>query len=93
MRSENIERIRNLIGERTDDDALALLEIINDPSEQDDWEKRYNDLDESWRKRYRDTFENRDLIRTIRQEEKKEDDEMKEEERLKSLNLRNLGFK
>ena len=60
-----LEELRNVIGDRTDDDALALIERISELESQgiDDLknkitelESQMKQLDEDWRKRYRDRF-------------------------------------
>ena len=60
-----LEELRNVIGDRTDDDALALIERVSELESQgiDDLknkitelEGRMKQLDEDWRKRYRDRF-------------------------------------
>lgn len=61
---ELTESIKVIVGERTDDEALAFIEDVTDTLndarrriESDvDWEKKYNELDEDWRKRYRERF-------------------------------------
>ena len=60
-----LEELRNVIGDRTDDDALALIERVSELESQSiedltnrisELEQQMKDLDESWRKRYRDRF-------------------------------------
>ena len=60
-----LEELRNVIGDRTDDDALALIERVSELESQgiDDLknkitglEGQVKQLDEDWRKRYRDRF-------------------------------------
>ena len=60
-----LEELRNVIGDRTDDDALALIERVSELESQgiDDLknkitelENQMKQLDEDWRKRYRDRF-------------------------------------
>lgn len=61
---ELTESIKVIVGERTDDEALAFIEDVTDTLadakrriESDvDWEKKYTELDEEWRKRYRERF-------------------------------------
>lgn len=61
---ELTESIKIIVGERTDDEALAFIEDVTDTLadakrriESDvDWEKKYHELDEEWRKRYRERF-------------------------------------
>ena len=60
-----LEELRNVIGDRTDDDALALIERVSELETQgiDDLKNKITELegqmkqlDEDWRKRYRDRF-------------------------------------
>ena len=60
-----LEELRNVIGDRTDDDALALIERVSELESQSvddlknkitDLENQMKQLDEDWRKRYRDRF-------------------------------------
>ena len=60
-----LEELRNVIGDRTDDDALALIEKVSELESQsiDDLKNKITELegqmkqlDEDWRKRYRDRF-------------------------------------
>lgn len=58
--------VNEYIGEAADDNALALLENLEDTlsdieakaADNTDWQAKYTELDETWRKRYRDRFEN-----------------------------------
>ena len=60
-----LEELRNVIGDRTDDDALALIERVSELESQSiddlknkitELEDQMKQLDEDWRKRYRDRF-------------------------------------
>ena len=60
-----LEELRNVIGDRTDDDAIALIERVSELESQSiddlknkiiELEGQMNQLDEDWRKRYRDRF-------------------------------------
>ena len=60
-----MEKAKNIIGDRTDDDALAFLEDCKDTitEEKDDWKEKYEtvvkekeELDKQWRTKYRDRF-------------------------------------
>lgn len=57
-RSDLMNMVRNLIGERTDDEALSIVEDFNDslqePSE--DWKSKYEENDAQWRRKYRERF-------------------------------------
>lgn len=89
MKSENIERLRALVGDRTDDEALTILEVINDKDESEDWRTRYDELDKEWRTRYAKAFETGTNEKII-EKKKEESEEEKEEKRLASLHLNDL---
>lgn len=66
---EFMKNLNNLLGDRTDDEALKFIEDAKDTITEDknDWKGKYDDLvkekdelDKSWRKRYRDRFFNSD---------------------------------
>lgn len=60
-RDEAITRLTAYIGDRNDDDSIALLEDISDtlPAEDgEDWKAKYDELDASWRARYIERFSN-----------------------------------
>ena len=68
-KNELLEDVKKVLGDRTDDDALALLENVTDSisDKDEDWEKKYNDivkekneLDETWRKKYAERFHGND---------------------------------
>lgn len=46
------------IGDRTDDEAISILETINDDGIEgdEDWHQRYLDNDKEWRERYTARF-------------------------------------
>lgn len=54
--------LQALIGERTDDEAIAFLENARDTlADKDnkntvDWKQKYEENDTAWRKRYMDAF-------------------------------------
>ena len=55
-----IDAIKAALGERTDDEAISLLEDVTDTltdystrtQDSTDWQKKYNDNDAAWRARY-----------------------------------------
>ena len=60
-----LEELREVIGDRTDDAALSLIERVSEyeatniedlTNRISELEQQMKDLDESWRKRYRDRF-------------------------------------
>lgn len=59
-RDEAISRLTAYIGDRNDDDSIALLEDISDSLVDDgeDWKAKYDELDASWRARYIERFSN-----------------------------------
>lgn len=88
-----LEELRNVIGDRTDDDALALIERVSELESQsiDDLKNKITELegqmkqlDEDWRKRYRDRF--------YEGEEKDEEqiEEAKSEEEAESVSIDDL---
>ena len=63
-KDEILASIHSKIGEDNSDEAIALVEDINDTFEDlstkasstVDWEKKYNELDADWRKKYTERF-------------------------------------
>lgn len=63
-REEILESIRNIVGDRTDDNALQVLEDVTDTftdfenktANQTDWKAKYEENDEGWRKKYAERF-------------------------------------
>lgn len=64
-KNELLEDVKKVLGDRTDDDALALLENVTDSfsDKDEEWEQKYNDmvkekkeLDDTWRKKYAERF-------------------------------------
>lgn len=62
---EFMEKVKVILGDRTDDDAISFLEDCKDTisSEGDDWQKKYDEavkekeeLDKTWRQKYTDRF-------------------------------------
>lgn len=54
--------LQSLIGERTDDEAIAFLENARDTLEDKDnknaidWKQKYDENEAAWRRRYMDAF-------------------------------------
>jgi hypothetical protein len=59
-RDELISKVTAYIGERNDDESIALLEDVSDSLVEDgeDWKAKYDELDASWRARYIERFSN-----------------------------------
>lgn len=75
-----LEKVKNYVGDRTDDETLGLIEDISDSmnsSDADEWEQRYKDNDKMWRNKYISRFfeKNDDEIKDLTIED---DDEEKE---------------
>lgn len=66
-RDDLLNAIKERIGEDTSDEALKLIEDVEDTfgdlegkaSSESKWEQKYRENDESWRKKYRDRFFNK----------------------------------
>lgn len=63
--TEFMTKVKAIIGDRTDDEAISFLEDCKDTieGEKDDWQQKYNDavkekedLDKAWREKYTNTF-------------------------------------
>lgn len=61
-KEELLTQIKGLIGDRTDDEVIAVVEDIADTVDdltvkaKTDWEEKYNNLDAEWREKYRNRF-------------------------------------
>ena len=57
-----MEKLKALIGDRTDDEALTFIEDVSDTVEanksEEDWKTKYEENDKMWREKYRDRFYN-----------------------------------
>lgn len=58
MKQSTKDALIAFVGDRTDDDAIAILETINDDGIEDgeDWRQKYIDNDKEWRERYTARF-------------------------------------
>lgn len=66
-KEELMEKLKAIIGEKTDDETLSFIEDVNDTFDDksgtqdgEDWQKKYEDNDKMWREKYRDRFFNKD---------------------------------
>ena len=85
------DAITNFIGDRTDDEAIALLETIdNEGVDEENWKQKYEDNDADWRRKYTERFKEGKPVVTPAPELKEEP--IDEEERLESLNLDDLLY-
>lgn len=84
------DAITNFLGDRTDDEAIALLETIdNEGVDEENWKQKYEDNDAEWRKKYTERFKEGKPPVPPTPEPKEPIDE---EERQESLNLDDLLY-
>lgn len=65
-KDELLEKIRSLLGERTDDEAITFIEDVTDTYDvivgaksgytEEEVTAKVNEVEEKWRKKYRDRF-------------------------------------
>lgn len=92
-RDEILAAIRSRLGDDTSDEALAIIEDVDDTFKDyevrtsDDWKSKYDELDAEWRKRYRDRFFQTpdDKETTPEQVVNDNADDLKEESEVKSF--------
>ena len=55
-----LEILKKFVGDRTDDEALNLIEDVKDSMEVgtdgEDWKAKYDELDKTWREKYKARF-------------------------------------
>lgn len=82
------DAITKFLGDRTDDEAIALLETIdNEGVDEENWKQKYEDNDAEWRKKYTERFKDGKTVVLPAPEET-----IDEDERLESLNLNELLY-
>lgn len=58
-KEELLKKVRNYVGERTDDESIEIVEDINDSfdtSDTDEWKRKYEENDKMWRDKYISRF-------------------------------------
>lgn len=58
-KDELIEKVKNYVGDRTDDETIEIIEDISDSidsSDADEWKKKYEENDKMWRDKYISRF-------------------------------------
>lgn len=58
-KDELLEKVRKYVGDRTDDETLAIIEDISDSfdsSDADEWKQKYEENDNMWRDKYISRF-------------------------------------
>lgn len=94
-----ISKLKNIVGEKTDDETLSFLEDVSDTLNEDkeNWKEKYEKNDAEWRKKYRDRFFNpRKNIKNEKIEDDMDDDfddENNPGEKPKKLTYENLFTK
>lgn len=91
MKEKTRNRLTEIIGDRTDDEAIEILELINDDGIDDgvDWEKKYKENDAEWRQRYTKRF----LDGTPKPEPDTDSDtETDEDNKLESLTIESVLY-
>lgn len=87
------DAITNFLGDRTDDEAIALLETIdNEGVDEENWRQKYEENDAEWRKKYTERFkEGKPSVPPT--PKPKQDEPIDEEERVESLSLNDLLYR
>lgn len=77
MKQETKDALLSFIGDRTDDEAISILETINDDGidDGDDWHQRYLDNDKEWRERYTARFKDGGVPQSMPQPDPEPDPE------------------
>lgn len=105
-RDEILAAIRTRLGDDTSDDALTIIEDIDDTFKDyetrtgEDWKTKYEELDTQWRKRYRDRFFQKadngettaDDAKDDNEEDLKEESEVKDFDELFTEKEDNSGY-
>lgn len=105
-RDEILAAIRSRLGDDTSDDALTIIEDIDDTFKDyetrtgEDWKSKYDELDAQWRKRYRDRFFQKadngettpDDVKDDNEEDLKEESEVKDFDELFTEMEDNSGY-
>ena len=77
-KDELIEKVKKYVGDRTDDEAIEIIEDITDSidtSDADEWRQKYEENDKMWRDKYVSRFfdkKEEDLENPNEHEEEKE---------------------
>ena len=66
-KTELMEKLKTIIGDKNDDETLAFIEDVNDTfddkskgtTSDEDWQKKYDELDNKWREKYKERFFNK----------------------------------
>lgn len=87
------DAITKFLGDRTDDEAIALLETIdNEGVDEENWKQKYEDNDAEWRKKYTERFKEGKPVNVPQPASEPKEEPIDEEERQESLNLDDLLY-
>lgn len=87
------DAITAFLGDRTDDEAIALLETIdNEGVDEENWKQKYEENDAEWRKKYTERFKEGKPTNPPAPAPEIKDEPIDEEERVEALNLDNLLY-
>lgn len=77
MKQTTRDALLAFVGNRTDDEAISILETINDDGidEGVDWHQKYVDNDKEWRERYTTRFKEGGTSQSIQSSEQESDSE------------------
>lgn len=59
MKEELLEKVREYVGDRTDDATIEIIEDISDSvatDDSDEWKRKYEENDKMWRDKYISRF-------------------------------------
>lgn len=86
------DAITNFLGDRTDDEAIALLEVVdNEGIDEENWKQKYEDNDAEWRKKYTERFKSSPT--PVANPQPTVEPDLTVEERNESLKLDDLLYK
>lgn len=97
-KTELMEKLKTIIGDKNDDETLAFIEDVSDTfddknkgtTSDEDWQKKYDELDNKWREKYKERFFNKSGNEEDIKEDEKLIDESTEGEEKKPLTFDNL---
>lgn len=81
-KDELIEKIKKYIGDRTDDETIELIEDVSDsidPTDSDEWKKKYEENDKMWRDKYIARFSGKNEEENNASSEDEEEEEKEKE--------------
>ena len=92
-KSELMEKLKAILGDKTDDDTIVFIEDVSDTLEagsSEDWKQKYEENDKKWREKYRDRFFNGDDDDSDIEKSKETENKESEKEQEKPLTFENL---